>query len=470
MTRCAILVVAHLWAAAVAAQVAFAGGGHVLGPKEKQQHFKDALALKQSKVASDFHHFQKQALHLIKQLRNASATDKRDAKAIQKALTAAKSANVRDKLGDLADYIKGDQLKKLDRLKHALHCSRDVTDDLKKVLAILTYTQSLAYYQDTRKELALVIAKVEQAIQQQSSVRAQTAQAPEGAIKTKKLHNQQKNSRYLVKLVRSLTNRNVPDCATAVVPELKKAIECQQAAENKLFDGDYNKAVANQDTALQHLQRVKKKLHEHDQLVLCLAQEQQLLSLNKHCQTILENQLDLYAGAVTVRESIERNNGKISNLHKVRSLMLSDRQKDVLADVVSALEMLQRQEVPFDFFMALKFAQQEMKWVAQRLEKAQLAGEESDTTLLSTLKITSAIQKVQGDIKNVRAKLDAKASGKLKAAQERSYSKLAETLQSLAESQDSQSQKLHDILKSLQGPLTLLRDLECGHVFPFLLD
>lgn len=395
----------------------------------------------------------------MKHLRQGTASDKRAAKSIQKALGAARSVHLKDQFVELADFIKSTKLKTLDRAKDAVMRSRNATDELKKVLAVLTHSQSLAYFVDTRKELAKLIARVAQVIQVQASVRAETVKAKVGAPEIKKLHKAQKKCRNLAHAIaRSLTNRNAPDCATEILTQLKKAVNCQMTTEGKLLNGEPGKAVADQDGALRYLQQVKQDLQDHDQLILGLAQEQVLLGLQKRCQKILDRQLDVHAGSAVIRESIERNNGKIANLHKQDALKLSDLQKELGVDVAGAIELLKLQEVPFDFLMDLKLAQHVMKLVVQRLENAQVDGDEGKTTLLATLKIIHILGKVQGDIKNVRANLDAKTGGKLRAALERPYSKLTAALQNLCEAQELQTQSLITIFKSQVhgGPLKLL--------------
>jgi len=181
--------------------------------------------------------------------------------------------------------------------------------------------------------------------------------------------------------------------------QIQDATEDQKKAEDNIDKGNNDAAAKNQADATKKLEDAKKKLEELLRQLREEEIERILAALQGRCEKMLAMQKDVREGTVSLDKTMkDRGSPKIDPADAQRGLELSDKEKAIVKEADTALELLRGEGSSVAFPVVFDFVRDLMLNVEKRLRKTDAGA----TTVATEDEIIASLEEMIDALKKAR--------------------------------------------------------------------
>jgi hypothetical protein len=181
--------------------------------------------------------------------------------------------------------------------------------------------------------------------------------------------------------------------------QIQDATEEQKKAEDNIDKGNNDAAAKNQADATKKLEDAKKKLEELLRQLREEEIERILAALQGRCEKMLAMQKDVRDGTVSLDKTMkDRGSPKIDAADAQRGLELSDKEKAIVKEADTALELLRGEGSSVAFPVVFDFVRDLMMNVEKRLRKTDAGA----TTVATEEEIIASLEEMIDALKKAR--------------------------------------------------------------------
>jgi hypothetical protein len=337
----------------------------------------ESSAVRQAQLKRSFEQFRAKLAVLTGRLETSQSTkDQEKAKAMRAALKEASERATENKFDSLIRALNtrgADQ--NLDVLNQAIRENRELRDDLKKMIALLTQDDRDKVLKERREEALRLLETLKDLRDKQA--RAQT-QTELGRKDSKELGKDQKKITDQTKDLRDKLDKPTKDTEIAKQMEAVKkpvgdANKEQKDAEGKLGKNDKEGAGESQGNAVTKLNQAIKELEDLINQTRQEEKERKLRDLLARAKKMLENEQAILGGTETLsRELSKQKDRKADVTQAARSTKLAEKQLEGLRDCEAALNLIKEDGTAVAFHEIFQQIDTDMDTAQRRLNRIEV--------------------------------------------------------------------------------------------------
>jgi hypothetical protein len=305
-------------------------------------------AVRQAQLKRAFEQFRTKLAVIAGRMENSSDVKERErAKSLRSALKEASSRGTEMKFDSLIRALstKGaDQ--NLDVLNQVVRENKEIRDDLKKLISLLTQDDRDKLLKDRREEALRLLETLKDLRDKQARMQAQTEMKK---LDNKELNKNQKKITDNTKDLRDKLDKPSKDSELAKKMEVVKkpvgeANMEQKKSEGQLSKGDNDGASDSQGNAVKKLDEAIKEIEDLINQTRKEEQERKLMDLLARAKRMLDVEKEILIGTETLsRELSKQKDARADVAQAARSNKLAERQLDNLRDGDGALKIIREE-------------------------------------------------------------------------------------------------------------------------------
>lgn len=328
-------------------------------------------AVRQEQVKRAFEAFaQKLAIIATRLSASADGKDRDRAKSLRKAVTLIREAEVHRKFDALVRALSAkDADRDLDLLARAVRDNKELRDDLRKLIALLTEDGRDATLKQRELELKELLAKLQAMKTKQERLRAKTERNRDDQDALAKAQDD------LAKDTKDLLRPSENKPARELVRKpLTSAANKQGKASGQVRMGKPADASESQGGAVRDIDDaitiVQNEINENNRE----QRERKLRDLLARCKTMLAHQKQVQAGIVGLDEAVRKTaDGRPTVAHAAGANRLADVQLESLREAEGAMKLIREDGTAVAFAEALESVMTDMESLKRRLDETDVA-------------------------------------------------------------------------------------------------
>jgi hypothetical protein len=331
----------------------------------------DDAAVRQAQLKRLYGSFKEKLALLANRFEAGNAEEMEKAKALRAALKLASEKEVEGKFDAIVEGLRSQGAAgNTDVLAKIIHSNKELRDDLKKMIALLTGLDGkdlkarrkntenlLARLKEVRNRQARLLALTERGRQ-----KPETLRKPQESI-TEKTRDLAKADDWS-----KLDLAGKPGLAARIRGKINQAVGRQASAQGKLGKGDGEGAAQEESEAVGRLDEAIREAEEVLTAIREEEREQSVAALKKICERMLRAQVTVRDGTLAIDATIQ-NNGRASLAEIRKTNALADLEESVVKDADKGLSLLENEDKSVAFVEAFRQVHKDAGVLKIRLNK-----------------------------------------------------------------------------------------------------